>query len=77
MITADQDGGHAATLISKGILRLAVLRGQTVRGTDVPFVVPDCVWDELVKQKLNFPYSPPQRGDGIEPHPWRVPWMAR
>jgi hypothetical protein len=77
MITADRDGGHASTLISKGILCLAMQHNQSVRGTDVPFVVPDCVWDELVRQKQNFPYSPTQRSDGVEPHPWRVPWMAR
>lgn len=36
-------------------------------------VVPDEVWDILVKHKNQFPYKPTDD----KPHPWRIPWMAR
>jgi hypothetical protein len=76
IITADQDGGYAATLISHGILRRALQPYQVSTATNVPFTVPDHVWDELTQQREAFPYTPPNRRDGVEPHPWRVPWMA-
>jgi hypothetical protein len=75
-ITADQDGGYASTLIPRGILVLAVRRGQAFRASDTPFAVPDHIWNELTKHKEQFPYTPVKRGD-MEPYPWRVPWMAR
>ncbi len=74
MITADQDGGFAATLISQGILTIAARRGQVLDVLAVPFVVPDHIWDELMAQKEHFPYEPVK---GREAHPWRVPWMLR
>ena len=77
MITADQDGGYAATLISRGILVRAMQPGQVADPTNVPFVVPDHVWDELALKRDSFPYTPARRRDGVESHPWRVPWMAR
>jgi hypothetical protein len=76
-ITADQDGGYASTLISRGILVLALQRGQVFRGSETPFAVPDHIWNELAKHKEQFPYSPLIRSDGVEPYPWRVPWMVR
>jgi hypothetical protein len=54
-ITADQDGGYASTLISRGILVLALQRGQVFRGSDTPFAVPDYIWDELTRHKEQFP----------------------
>jgi hypothetical protein len=43
MITADQDGGYAATLISRGVRVRAMRPGQVADLADVPFVVPDYV----------------------------------
>lgn len=77
MITAEQDGGNAVTLIARGILIRAMRPGQTVGLTDVPFVVPDHIWDELASKRDSFPYTPAKRQDGIELLPWRVPWMAQ
>jgi hypothetical protein len=37
--------------------------------------VPDHIWNELMKHKEQFPYTPVKCGD-VEPYPWRVPWMA-
>lgn len=76
-ITAEQDGGYAATLISRGILVRAMRPGQVADAMNMPFAVPDHVWDELAKQRESFPYTPPKRRDDGEPHPWRIPWMAR
>jgi hypothetical protein len=77
MITAEQDGGFAATLISRGILVRAMRPGQVTDLMNVPFMVPDHVWDELALKRDIFTYAPAKRRDGVEPHPWRVPWMAR
>lgn len=76
IITADQDGGYASTLISRGILVLALHRGQVFRASETPFTVPDHIWNEITKHKDQFPYTPVRR-DGVEPHPWRIHWMAR
>lgn len=76
MFTCDSDGGYAATLLSRGIVRIAARRGQHVEMTDVPMVIQDHVWAVLSEHQSVFPYSPPRRGQ-VEPHPWRVPWMAR
>jgi hypothetical protein len=74
MFTAASDGGYAATLLSRGLVRVAAQSGQHVDMFDVPMMVPDYVWDVLVEHKEQFPYTPQRnsRGGG-EPHPWRVP----
>ena len=74
MFTAASDGGYAATLLSRGIICVAVRGGQHVDMLDVPMVVPDHVWDVLMQHKDQFPYKPQRSGrrDG-EVHPWRVP----
>jgi len=77
VITAAQDGGYAVTLISRGILRRSMRPGQAATVEDMPFVIPDHVWDELAKHRDAFPYTPPNMRDGAEPHPWRVPWQLR
>jgi len=64
------DGGYAVTLISKKIIACALLPGQAFTQLEVPFEVPDYVWDVLVKHKAKFPYTPPKS------LPWRVPWDA-
>lgn len=76
MLTGGSDGGYAKTLISRGIIVRALIPGQVVPVTDVPFAIPDHVWDVLIAHRDQFPYTPPRRG-GEEPHPWRVPWMAK
>ena len=74
--TAPLDGGHAATLISRGIVFQITARGQAVHPEDVPHTIPDHVWNVLAEHKDKFPYAPQPEGD-IEPHPWRVHWMLR
>lgn len=75
--TAASDGGYAATLISRKIVMRALVPGQMFSGEDMPLAVPDHVWDVLVEHKDQFPYVTQRRRDGVEPHPWRVHWMAR
>jgi hypothetical protein len=76
MFTCDQDGGYAATLISKKIVVYAIRPGQVFDVRDTPFAIPDHVWKVLQRCKNQFPYQPPARGQN-EGHPWRVPWMVR
>ena len=77
IFTNTADGGYANTLISKKIVVCALLPGQAYSNYEVPFKVPDHVWDVLLKHKADFPYTPPNRAGEAEPHPWRVHWMAR
>jgi hypothetical protein len=76
MFTNTADGGYANTLISKKIVVCALLPGQVFTQFEVPFEVPQHVWNVLVKHKAEFPYTPPKAG-GAEPHPWRVHWNVR
>jgi len=77
MFTCDVDGGHASTLLSRGIVRIAAKSGQQVVDMmDVPMAIPDHIWDVLEEHRAEFPYTPPRRGE-VETHPWRVHWMAR
>lgn len=76
MFTGADDGGYAVTLISRGIVVRATNPGQRASAEDVPYAIPDHVWDMLVRNKAKFSYQPPPRGK-TEPHPWRIPWMAR
>jgi hypothetical protein len=76
VFTVESDGGHAVTLISMGIVVRALRPGQMFRGTDMPVAIPDYIWKVLEKHKDQFPYTPRRDGQ-IEPHPWRVHWMAR
>jgi hypothetical protein len=76
MFTGAEDGGHAVTLISRGLIVRAMVPGQRASGEDVPFAVQDHVWEMLLRNKEKFPYKPPPRGE-VETHPWRVNWMLR
>ena len=46
---AAADGGYAMPLISNGIVVTAMVPGQVVDIENVPFAVPDHIWDELKK----------------------------
>ena len=72
-IIADQDGGHAMTLISRGVLVRALRPGQVFNLLECPFAVPDHLWDVLVEQRDAFPHQV----DPEQPYPWRKHWMAR
>jgi Super-infection exclusion protein B len=77
-LEADTDGGYANTLISRRIIILYGQKGQQFRGTHTPMIIPDHVWEVLVKHKSEFPYTPPRLRPGeTEPHPWRINWAAR
>lgn len=70
------DGGYAMPLIANGIVVSAMVAGQVVDIENVPFRVPDHIWNELKKHSDQFPYmaddEPHEAG-----HPWRIHWMAR
>ncbi len=76
MFQAEQDGGYAAPLISKGIIRRTGVHGQSVDLARMPFEVPDHIWSVLDKNREKFPYVPPPTGE-VEKHPWAIPWMVR
>ena len=73
MFTADLDGGHAATLISRGLVKRAVRPGQAFVASDVPMEIPRPVWNLLKNMKERFPYL----GDEDDPYPWRVGFYDR
>jgi hypothetical protein len=75
LFIAAQDGGYAMPLVSQRIVRIALQPGQTYDFEHTPMVIPDHLWEVLVAHKDRFPSSL-TRGDH-EPHPWRIPWMAR
>jgi hypothetical protein len=74
--TAPIDGGHAATLLARGIVNVIAAPGQYVDQENVPMMIRRPVWKALVKHKTEFPYKPPE-DDEPEGHPWRVHWMER
>jgi hypothetical protein len=71
--TAAHDGGYAGTLLGRRFISILAVQGQAVSYEDVPFGVPDHIWDIAVKHKADFPYKPNR--DGMDA--WRVHWMAR
>jgi hypothetical protein len=72
--TAEMDGGYAATLLSRGIVRITAQHGQQLDFSHVPMSIPDPLWSVLLQFKDSFPYIPPKKTDGVAPHPWRTPW---
>jgi hypothetical protein len=74
--TAASDGGHARTLLSRGIVIILVRDGQLLDPENVPMTIPDHLWDVLQKHKDEFPHKPPD-GDETDGAPWRVHWMER
>jgi HEPN domain-containing protein len=73
MFTADLDGGHATTLISRGIVQRSLRQGQAFDPSDVPMEIPRSIWNIIKTMKDQFPYS----GDEDDPHPWRVGFYDR
>jgi hypothetical protein len=65
-----------AARLACGIVSVIAARGQYLDQENVPMMIRPPVWKALVKHKAEFPYKPCIR-DGVEPHPWRVHWMAR
>lgn len=76
MFQTNQDGGYAAPLLNKGIIKVSLRHGQVCDPLRVPFEIPDDVWSVLEKNKKLFSYSPPPEGES-ETHPWAIPWMVR
>ena len=74
--TAAADGGHARTLLSRGIVMIVARDGQRLDPENVPMTIPDHLWDVLQEHKHEFPYKPPE-DDETEAYPWRVHWMER
>jgi Super-infection exclusion protein B len=74
---AEADGGHARTLLSRGIVVIMARHGQSLDMEHVPMVIPDHLWAVLIKNKQAFPYERPKGKNTLEPHPWRVDWMER
>lgn len=71
--TAEADGGHAATLLGRRFVVVLATRGQQISFEDMPFTVPDHIWDVAAEHKADFPYKPSPDGANA----WRVHWMAR
>jgi hypothetical protein len=70
--TGAADGGYAVTLISRGIVIRQMIGGQQASALDVPFGIPDHVWDVLMEHKDKFPYRP-EKNQGTVISPWREP----
>jgi hypothetical protein len=70
MFTCAVDGGRAATLLSRGIVRRALKTGQVFDFDDMPAEIPLPIWRWLRERVDQFPYE----GDEDEPHPWRKGW---
>jgi hypothetical protein len=75
ILIAEQDGGHAMPLISRRIIVHALQPGQVFNMSRVPMTIPDHIWDELLRHKEQFPYTP-EKGGPNETSPWLRHWMA-
>jgi hypothetical protein len=76
MFDAEIDGGYAAPLLSRGIVRIIMVQGQHADHDRVPMAIPDHIWDVLVRNRDKFRYAPPPQGK-VEPYPWRIPWQLQ
>lgn len=70
IFTGAIDGGHAQTLIARGIIARAARPGQHFAADDVPYAIPDHIWEVLVANKDKITYVPDMRGN-VEVYPWR------
>lgn len=71
---AEANGGHASTLLSRGIVIVLAQRGQQIDTENVPMTIPDHLWDVFMEYKTKFLHT---QTDDNEPYPWRVDWMER
>lgn len=76
MFQTENDGGYAAPLIARGIIRVRGVHGQVMDLTRVPFEIPEHIWSVLETHQEEFPYKAPRKGE-VEVHPWAIHWMAR
>jgi hypothetical protein len=75
MFTADETGGYAATLMSRGIIVSALRPGQVFDRLEKPMAIPDHIWSVLLTYKDQFPCKPTVAYESEE-CPWCVPWVA-
>jgi hypothetical protein len=75
MFEGDIDGGHASTLISRGIIVRALQPGQAFRQTKVPYVIQNHHWEILQRPVYKEQFT--AKVDSDAPHPWRENWMER
>ena len=71
--SADEDGGHAATLIGRRFVVPCLTHGQVYDRTDMPFEVPDHIWKVAVAHRNDFPFKRNPMGADA----WRVHWATR
>jgi hypothetical protein len=78
-LLADDDGGHAGSLLARGFVRYIGVAGQRFDLDKVPMAVPDYVWKVLEEQPDQFPYKPEysEGTDKVEVEPWLMHWMER
>lgn len=76
MFQYTQDGGHAAPLISKKIIRISAVPGQVFSSYQFQFEIPDHIWSVFETCLNEFPYEYPPDGR-IESEPWAIPWAER
>lgn len=62
------DNGDVHTLVQK---RLLVQGSGTINVLEVPYMVPDLIWSELLNRKSEFPMPAPGK-----PAPWHGDWMT-
>ena len=74
IFTNTPDCGHANTVVSRGIVVVALRAGQPFTYYEMPFRIPDHIWEVLKQYQTEFPYTPPPRGE-TQPPPWRRGWM--
>lgn len=65
------DGGHASTLISRGLVRHALRQNQVFDYDDIPVEIPLEIWRFLRANGDKFPYE----GNEDDPYPWGKDWM--
>lgn len=71
--SGSSDGGYAAPLIGRGFIKSSLARNQTFDLEDVPYLLPDHIWEVAAQNRDVFKYVPdPSGGDA-----WRIHWMAR
>lgn len=82
-IETDQSGDYANGLIAHGFMHFIGAQGQAFRHDGFIATVPDHVWEVIIEQPAEFPYTPEYSNDArhgrarVEVHPWRVPWQLR